>query len=91
MVTQVVDLGGLTKAQLVGWQQKINEGKAKLALVNGRRVSGARAVARRGVAHFELENGAVYVLEMTGGGLKQALFYIYSIRAMFIVGRCLLQ
>ena len=38
MVTQVVDLAGLTKPQLVGWQQKINEGKAKLALVNGRRV-----------------------------------------------------
>ncbi|XP_037073922.1 LOW QUALITY PROTEIN: nucleosome-remodeling factor subunit NURF301-like [Pollicipes pollicipes] len=38
MVTQVVDLAGLTKQQVVGWQQKINEGKAKLALVNGRRV-----------------------------------------------------
>lgn len=38
MVTQVVDIGGLTKPQLLAWQQKINDGKAKLALVNGRRV-----------------------------------------------------
>ena len=38
MVTQVVDLAGLSQNQLVGWQKKINDGKAKLALVNGRRV-----------------------------------------------------
>lgn len=38
MVTQVIDLEGMSRDELLNWQQKINDGSAKLALVNGKKV-----------------------------------------------------